>query len=471
MSYDSSSENDYLPRKYPGSNNLSRTKHFSINSQDIRDAGPSNGNNLNKSKPKSKGSNFNSSNGKAKLISNSYVLREDKGKINYSINDSTSARYNLRSSSQGSIKKDRETVDNKNNRSPQKKISNRQNSSLHCTICNKQFSSEKGLNLHTYRSDHYDNQDRRNSQSLNPSEVSNKCYLCTQQFKNQHGVTIHIRKAHPEEYRKSIVEKACKSTSKAKKENIKRQNVCQLTNQNTDDNTNDKRNPRFVDSIDKQIKVWKTKFESTEYTNEGSFSSDISEFSNFIAKFPEMLPGPKHPARRYYEARKRKGFQLRNEKFSNSNPQRKSFRKRVNRKAIYEYQITQYYFFNQRRKAVRRIYEKNKENSSVVDVNAAYEHFSEVFEVPNNNIKEEYGPKLTDDEVVQINCNYSTTVSKDEILSAIKGISVDTAPGPDKIIMRAIKAHPEIPTIISLIATIMIKKKLSRIHLKLLGRS
>lgn len=234
--------------------------------------------------------------------------------------------------------------------------------------------------------------------------------------------------------------------------------MCQTINLPKDDNNSDNSKRPILKSIEKEIMLWKTKFETTDYKNEMDFSEDVSEFSKFLSKFPDVLPGPKHPARKFYEARKRKGFQLTNEKFSTTNPQRKSLRKKVNRKAEYEYQITQFYYFNQRRKAVRRIYERNRENSSAIDIEAAYEHFSGVFESPNSKVKNEYSSRLSDAEIFEVNNNYNPLVTTNEIISAIKGISVDTAPGPDRIIMRSIKIHSEIPSIIATIATIMIEK-------------
>lgn len=71
--------------------------------------------------------------------------------------------------------------------------------------------------------------------------------------------------------------------------------------------------------------------------NEREFSLQVSEFSKFLADIIHELPGPKHPARRFYELRKKKKIlvtQNRTYKDS-SNPERRTKNDRKRRKEKY----------------------------------------------------------------------------------------------------------------------------------------
>lgn len=68
------------------------------------------------------------------------------------------------------------------------------------------------------------------------------------------------------------------------------------------------------------------------------------------------------------------------------------------------------------------MYERYKENPSVIDTNTAYEQVPSIFDNINN-IKEE----CKDDDSYEINTSYNVYVGKEEIPSAIKEISEDTA--------------------------------------------
>lgn len=113
------------------------------------------------------------------------------------------------------------------------------------------------------------------------------------------------------------------------------------------------------------------KFSNCDYSEE-NFNCDVAKFIEFLSQLIDKLPGPKHPALRFYEARKQKGFKLMSEKYNVSNPVRKSLRKRTERQAQYEYQITQFLYYNQRRKAVRKFFNNNQTNPISINIDLAY---------------------------------------------------------------------------------------------------
>lgn len=49
-------------------------------------------------------------------------------------------------------------------------------------------------------------------------------------------------------------------------------------------------------------------------------------------------------------------------------------------------------------------------------------------------------------------------ITDEEIENSLKGVAVDTSPGPDKVIIGSIKSHKKIITIHALIGTIMLQK-------------
>lgn len=115
----------------------------------------------------------------------------------------------------------------------------------------------------------------------------------------------------------------------------------------------------------------------------------------------------------------------------------------------------QFQYYNQRRKVIRSVLGDNNE-SCKIDNNTVYEHFSKIFSVPNNNLCSEYSNKLSDSERVINDKIFNLRITKEEVSAAVKGMAVDTAPGPDHILVRAIKDDLAYEAI-SLIATKMLE--------------
>ena len=79
----------------------------------------------------------------------------------------------------------------------------------------------------------------------------------------------------------------------------------------------------------------------------------------FLSSSINLLPGPKHPASKYYHARKT-GLAIKPKIHCSktSNPERSTKRLRDKRRAKYAYDKAQFEYYNQRRKVVRTILQK-----------------------------------------------------------------------------------------------------------------
>ncbi|KAJ4451597.1 hypothetical protein ANN_03066 [Periplaneta americana] len=89
-----------------------------------------------------------------------------------------------------------------------------------------------------------------------------------------------------------------------------------------------------------------------------------------------------------------------------------------------------------------------------INVNKVHNSFSKNFSVPNNCIRPSYEHVSDTDDLTPTE-TFSTTITKEEIVAAANKIAVDTSPGPDHVLMRAIR-NVVCYGIISLIATRML---------------
>ncbi|KAJ4443681.1 hypothetical protein ANN_05356 [Periplaneta americana] len=209
---------------------------------------------------------------------------------------------------------------------------------------------------------------------------------------------------------------------------------------------------RQLNQYHQEMSHWKAEFENI--TTEEDFYRKVDNFSQFLANAITLLPGPKHPARKYYEARQDKRL-LNNQRSyeQSSNPERATKRDREKRRSKYMYQLTQFQYFNQRRKAVHSILRQNNQRCTI-NVNKVHNSFSKNFSVPNNCIRPSYEHVSDTDDLTPTE-TFSTTITKEEIVAAANKIAVDTSPGPDHVLMRAIR-NAVCYEIISLIATRML---------------
>ncbi|KAJ4436141.1 hypothetical protein ANN_18768 [Periplaneta americana] len=254
--------------------------------------------------------------------------------------------------------------------------------------------------------------------------------LLTQYYK---GIKIHISKVHPEQYRESLilVQSSTNDTNKHVElsPNISQNNTGASSNQ-TCPNTN-KNNGNCI--YKKEMNKWLDILKLDDLTDK-AFEENVENFLKFLADALDLLPGPKNPISKYYEARKGGRLKNNNCQYStSSNPQRSSKNDRKRRKAKFDYELIQYEYFYQRRKAVRKIISNDKSQTLKLRKDVVEDFFKNKFETSNPHVRMFYEASNNEDLVQNI------TFSQDLILSVIKSIAVNTSLGPDRVLAKAIR--------------------------------
>ena len=289
--------------------------------------------------------------------------------------------------------------------------------------------------------------------SLNIEKPKIPCAYCGKLY---FKINIHISRAHREQHRQIIVNRHKTGAHQVAQDEILHTTTTAATTTST--STTAPRQPSVPSNVlteyNKQLGEWKKKF--SEDLSQDSFHKLVEDFLSFLSSAIHMLPGPKHPASKYYELRKKKSFMNTQRSYQNStNPERSTKRDRLKRQSKYKYEATQFYFYNQIRKVIRNVFNDNN-NFCKLDNTILYDYFSSILSDPNDEIRLEYPKKCNETDQVQLDDLFNTTISTDEISMAMNKISIDTASGPDHVIMRTIKNGTAIE-IIALIATRMLQ--------------
>ena len=111
-------------------------------------------------------------------------------------------------------------------------------------------------------------------------------------------------------------------------------------------------------------------------------------------------------------------------------------------------------YCNQRRKAIRSVIKQNSTTCKLDDI--VHQKFSSHFSTPSNCIRSEYPSHYAEAEKVELGDIFQATITKSDIMDSLSRIAVDTAPGPDHVLMRVLKDDIA-AEIISLIATRMLQ--------------
>ena len=335
-----------------------------------------------------------------------------------------------------------------------------------CTICNKLFRNVTGLNIHSSKVHQHEKLnliyannastletntlnttatsgldsskiDHNHEDSAIPHLSNSKCKYCGKQYKN---VNSHITRSHPEIYRQTITDNynntvpaTCSSTPKSK-------NDADLQRQSPNNN------------IEKELDLWNIKFNKLlEGTpNKSAFDSLVDDFITFLKNSSSYCKGPEHPAVKYYKARKAWKSNPQQSSYSkNKNPQRHDKRKREQRQNQYRYDLMQHYYYYRRRKAVQQIMAISEGKRCLIPASEIVEFYSSTMGTENSATLPEYPhPEATDeDDIFQL--------SETDIIQAMKGINLDTAPGPDHIFFKVVK-ELNCSKIIMVIANIML---------------
>ena len=267
------------------------------------------------------------------------------------------------------------------------------------------------------------------------SNPKNDCPFCGKTYK---GLRIHISKAHPSEYRSILADKVVTPTAPVNESS------------NVQVHQSEVNRTESLSLYESKLKSWIDKFACD--MDDIEFSNTVSEFVQFLANATDFLPGPKNPAAKYVNARKRNKLCNNNRQYGNSsNPQRSSKNERLRRRAKFDYQKTQYDFYYQRRKAVRRILHEPHTFPNDINIKNVEDHFRLIFETENHQKRESYEFQAKENNDITL-----LEVTADQIFSTMKRIAIDTSPGPDKVLMKSIR-NPTAASIIAHITNRMIK--------------
>ena len=326
-----------------------------------------------------------------------------------------------------------------------------------CKICRRTFTI-RGMNIHLARC-HALSQDSiidesiseisSNSISKNHADVDtmkSHCDVCGKFFKS---LKIHTSKAHPDTYRKTLISKYDNSKHHLFKTKKSIEQIPDTSKINHEGSAH----IHPVKTTGKPQAIVEFENRLTDiilHTDIASFELFYQELGKYLADAIYSLPGPKHPAVRYYNARKNTPTDYTNTYSITKNPKRLSKRRREHNRKRYQYEVSQYLYFNQRRKVVRNIVKNQNGLQCKIPVPSIYSHFQSIFENKND---------LTPlPEIDSVCTENDIEICEDEINSALHQIKSDTAPGPDRIIVRALK---ELQTVklLCLLANAMLRYK------------
>jgi len=180
------------------------------------------------------------------------------------------------------------------------------------------------------------------------------CPLCGQLCK-QRGVKIHIAKSvnpdHAEFHRQTLVDRYGSDVASTSE----RENFNKLPNQS---------NNQINQQMQNEAKKYEELFRQLCNDNvcNKDFQDCIANYINFLKECNTKLPGPKHPAIKFYQARKKKSTFTSNDRTYNAptNPQHASKRDRGRRKQKYNYETMQWLYYNQRKKCCRQLLNTEK---------------------------------------------------------------------------------------------------------------
>ena len=255
----------------------------------------------------------------------------------------------------------------------------------------------------------------------NVSKSQVECDVCKQSFSNRQGMLRH-RCRH--------VKEANQSTANKLNQRITRNNNSSTTQES---NETDNRSTKAV--LDSECMNWEKIFnvhENEEILNTANFNENIEKFQKFLFKANQRLPGPQHPSIKFYRLRqKQKNRKLTSAQQSrSSNPQRTDAKAKQRRRDKFQYDLAQYWYYNQRKKVVRSVMNGGSVNQCKIKMDIMENHFKNVFGTANNKILESY----PNSEI-----HHNIIVSEEEIRKQIKKIPLDTSAGPDRILVKTLR--------------------------------
>ena len=308
----------------------------------------------------------------------------------------------------------------------------------YCDLCGKfKIKSEKGFKRHR------GGEVCERNQGVQPINGSEKhvCDQCGKAFDTKHGLSIH-RTTHGAIHRANLAAPFIEEqpTSSA---NISEGNV---------------------EAFRGRMLQWKATF--LQLRNGREVDADeldglVSGFSNELSKCIDLLPGPKNPNRRFYNLRKkiqREKAELQpNNKTgygTTTNPERTSKRKQAQRASQVNYDQVQFDYYNQRRRVIRAV-AGSEITKCPLKMESLMEAFEPRFSTLKLNTRVNYQP-ISETEQSVIDASFQCEVTISDIREAVKGIAVDSAAGPDRVLVRVVKQE-SVMEVLAVIATVLLE--------------
>ena len=178
---------------------------------------------------------------------------------------------------------------------------------------------------------------------------------------------------------------------------------------------------------------------------ESEFSEKVEQFLKFMFEATPKLHGPKHPAAKYHQLRRKRKEAVQPAGYARSTiPQRTDKRSRERSRAQYQYELVQYNNHHQRKKAARVVMNEQPPSKCPIPLAELERFFESNFSVPNEKTLADYP---------QTNAREDIETTLEEVQAAIQAIALDTSPGTDRVLpktIRDLKAAPAIKAIIDI---------------------
>lgn len=279
---------------------------------------------------------------------------------------------------------------------------------------------------HKNHSDESKNHNQQSTEVISNATATSTftCDVCKQSITTKRGLTVH-RSRHANEANATT---ASQLSARLTKTNTTDPNDKEATKNGV--STENVQSVRAA--LDSECNTWQKtfqKYESSADLDIAAFEEDMTKFMKFLFKANQRLPGPQHPSVKFYRLRqqKRNRKNMSAQQSRSSNPQRTDAKTKQRRRDKYQYDLSQYWYYNQRKKAVRAVMSSGSTKQCKIKMTEMENHFKNVFENMNDHVLEHY-PSC------EINENIS--VNEDDIKIQMKKTKLDTSAGPDRILVK-----------------------------------
>jgi hypothetical protein len=260
-----------------------------------------------------------------------------------------------------------------------------------------------------------------------------QCPYCGKHFK-QKGLKIHISKAHPEISRQRLVETYSLREEPAEVDAT----TAEATNE-ISPNRISKELLAVFHSLDKLAADFDV---LSQNWNAENCDELVDSLTKLLVESASALPGPKHPAVKFYKLRKSKLYKKNDKTYAtSSNPERASKRQRERRNEKYQYNLMQYLFHNERKKCVNKVM-NNASKVCKIPMNVLHESFSVRWGSENTKTRQSYGAQQPEEYQTELDMEFDISVSIKEVENTVKRMKADSSPGPDRVLIRTLKFLP-----------------------------